>query len=163
MKHTRISSLTLISAVSALAFFTAVGCASKSEKQTLNDKVSAEGSVHSPSTLSAETVDTIQNSKDLSADQKAQLATLRTETRAKMEAYRQESLKLQSVLVKDVVSPNYDISEVNLIKSRLRKVENDRVNLIFDTVDKANTIMGRQALNNQEVMHTMYGNEGAKF
>ena len=50
----------------------------------------------------------------------------------------------------------YDADEVELIKTRLRSVERERLNTIFSSVEKANNILGRQALQSQRVMDEMF-------
>lgn len=155
--------ITIAMMTTLLGLFVAAGCTSKVTQQNLNEKVSAESKVNTPSELHAEVKDAIQEANNLSPEQKLQLTVLRDQTRAKMESYHRESLQLESILAKDVVSPQYNISEVKLIKKRMRKLESQRLNLIFDSVDKANLIMGRRALNNEEVLHTIYRNGGARF
>jgi hypothetical protein len=152
-----------LSITTLLAIFAAVGCTSKATKENLNEKVSAESHVTTPADLHAEVKDAIIDAKNLSPDQKEKLSALRDETHTKLESYHQEALRLESVLAKDIVSPKYNISEVKLIKQRMRKLETQRLDLIFDTVDKANLIMGRQALNNEEVLHSMYGTGSSRF
>ena len=157
------SKITSLSLTTLLAFFVASGCTSKATKENLNEKVSAENQVATPADLHIQVKDAIIDAKNLSPDQKDKLSSLRDQTHAKLEAYHQEALRLESVLAKDIVSPQYNISEVKLIKKRMRKLESQRLNLIFDTVDKANLIMGRQALNNEEVLHSMYGTGSSRF
>ena len=43
------------------------------------------------------------------------------------------------------------MDEVNLIKARLSDLEDRRLNVIFDAITKANTILGRQAALNQSI------------
>lgn len=157
------SKITFLSLTTLLAFFVASGCTSKATKESLNEKVSGENQVVTPADLHTQVKDAIIDAKNLSPDQKDKLSLLRDQTHAKLETYRQEALRLESVLAKDIVSPKYNISEVKLIKQRMRKLETQRLNLIFDTVDKANLIMGRQALNNEDVLHSVYGTGSSRF
>ena len=92
---------------------------------------------------------------DLSEDQKKRLAILRSQITARTDEINRQSLKLRSVLIEDLLSPNYSIEEINLIKRRLQKLENDRLSLLFDGVDHATAILGRQAPEHREVMQEL--------
>ena len=66
-----------------------------------------------------------------------------------------KSLELRSVLLKDILSTNYNHKEVGLIKNRMKKLEEKRLTMIFDALDKANVIMGRQASENHLLMQEL--------
>src|SRR5439155_657173 len=78
-------------------------------------------------------------------DQRAQLFSIRDQARADLENLRLESLKLRSVLIKDIVSSKYNPAEIELIKSKLRGVEDERISTLFRAIRKSNLTLGRFA------------------
>jgi len=145
----------LWSSLLAIGFLMA-GCTQKEVVKDLDVKESQTSSIKGAGDLQSEAADLITRS-NLSADKKAQLTTLRLATEKQLEAYRDESLRLRSLLIKDVMAPTYNRAEVGLIKSRMSKVERQRLATIFDTVDKANTILGHDVSipENERMVHEM--------
>ena len=131
------------------------GCAHSAQEKRLDSKVSQETEVNSRADLQTETTDLIDSAATLSADQKGKLRELRDSTRARLDDLSSNSLKLRAVLIKDLISPQYDEREVELIKSKIKKLENERINTIFGSVEQANKILGRQAMVNQGIMHNL--------
>jgi hypothetical protein len=141
-----------------LGVFVTSGCVSKETKESLNEKVAVESKVNSKAEFQDELQKSIENANNLTPAQKEQLLALRDQTHAKMASYQEECLKLKSVLIKDIISPNYNEAEVRLIKSRLRKLETRRLNSMFETIEQANKIMGREAMHNEAILQSMYSN-----
>ncbi|MGZ6359223.1 MAG: hypothetical protein ACXWP1_08725, partial [Bdellovibrionota bacterium] len=73
-----------------------------------------------------------------------------------------QSLKLRSVLVEEILSPNYSLDEVGMIKGRLKKLEDKRLSLMFDGIDQANTILGRKAQQHARVMRELLENRSLR-
>lgn len=120
-----------------------LSCANKSTEKNLETKVSQEPNVEGTSELRTTTAILIENSK-FSPDKKTQLQSLHLKASAEMQAYREELLKLRSILIKDVFSNNYNKSEVALIQKKIRNLEDKRLALMFKTIDTANGILGRE-------------------
>jgi hypothetical protein len=64
-------------------------------------------------------------------------------------------LKLREILVTDLAQPNYDEDEVSAIKDRLTTVEKLRLTVIFEAIDKANKLMGREVPNRHFILREM--------
>jgi hypothetical protein len=120
-----------------------VGCAQKEVESNLTKKMSVEQPVTGTAELQSDAGSLIDSS-NLRAQQKNQLRALQTETVKKLQALRDESLKLRSILIKDVFSAKYNKSEVRLIQKKIDKLEHKRLALTFETIDKANGILGRE-------------------
>lgn len=116
------------------------GCASKQEKQ-LQEKLGAETAVKSNADLRAE-ADKLLTAPGLTEQQRKQLTDLRADTYNKTSKLHQESLRLRSVLIKDLAAPNYNEREVELIKKKIKKNENERLSVMFDAITAANQILG---------------------
>jgi len=120
--------------------------------QRLNRKLEAAPLVQSKSNLRNEAGKFIENSKDLDGEQREKLLALREWTRSSINQIQQDSLKLRSLLIEEVLSPSYEDNEIVLIKSRMKKLEQKRLNVIFDAVDKANKIIGRSEVKFRDEM-----------
>lgn len=137
-----------------LACLAAAGCASSTNK-ALDQKLSEQPAPANRREVLSKADQRIADSKDLSEDQRKRLTILRDQVTSQIDDINKQSLKLRSVLVEEILSPNYDLDEVNLIKRRLKKLEDKRLSLMFDGVDQANTILGRQALEHRNMMREM--------
>lgn len=126
-------------------------CASTSSR-VLDNKLSDSSSVKDGAGLQAEAKELVEKSQDLTAEQKAQITELRISVSNKMEAMNRQALTLRYVLMKDMLSPDYNAQEVVLIKNRMRELEDSKLSVIFDSIEKANRILGRQAAENPRLM-----------
>lgn len=138
-----------IAVVAAIAL---QGCAHSSTEQKVDRKLSDETSIKTHSDLREETDNVLKSTPGLSDDQRVKLAALRDSTRTRLDALYAQSLKLRSVLIKDLITTNYNEDEVELIKSRIKTVEDKRLSLIFDAVEQANLILGHLVLTNRQVI-----------
>lgn len=149
-------------ALIAIAFTMALGLltqgcthSSKSSRE-LEEKVSNESNVTNRQELRQEAKETLDNAGSLTPEQKAKLLALQADAQSKIDALNQESLRLRSVLIKDVMATNYNEREVNLIKRKLKDVENKRLATIFTAVEDANKILGRKAEYHSDVMNRFF-------
>ena len=98
----------------------------------------------------------IRTAPNLTDEQRAQLQQLRISSEEKSKAIEDQSMKLREVLMKDLLSPNYDAkksAEVRTIRSKMAKLQRQRMRLTFDNVEKAQRILGRQAKDNEVLMN----------
>jgi hypothetical protein len=119
-----------------------LACSHTTEKK-LNEKMEAQPAIESSNELNRETIITLKSAPNLSSDQKRKLTELQQKNEEQMSALRDQALKLRLLLVKDIANQQYNSSEVSAIKKRIKKVENQKLSILFDTVDKANQILGR--------------------
>jgi hypothetical protein len=90
-----------------------------------------------------------------SNEQKAKLLQLQRDTQDKSIQLRDQSYKLRSLLIQDLAAKNYDLDEVEAIKDRLKKIEDQRLQLIYTAVDQASAILGHeQADQNVQIIRT---------
>jgi hypothetical protein len=90
-----------------------------------------------------------------SNEQKAKLLQLQRDTQDKSIQLRDQYYKLRSLLIQDLAGKNYDRDEVEAIKDRLKKLEDQRLQLIFTAVDQASTILGHDQVDqNVQIMRT---------
>jgi hypothetical protein len=130
-------------------------CSQKMLDEKLTEKVNAEPTVAGSADLQSDARLYIEKSQ-LTNIQKNQLQTLQFSTNSKLKANNEESLKLRSVLMKDMFSSPYNKSEVKLIQSKIEKLANQRVAIIFDTIDQANGIFGRETKAEEKERHMQW-------
>jgi len=137
----------------ALAFAALSGCSGT--QKAIDTKVAQETNVHNNADLRSEADRLIENDADLNADQKQKLADLHTSISAQTREITKQELRLRSVLVEELLSPDYSIDEVALIKKRLKNLEKRRLSLLFNGVDQANSILGHLAHTRSPMMRAM--------
>jgi hypothetical protein len=126
---------------------------SGTRSKELDKKLTDQPAIQSNQQLQRETDQEIAQDSHLSPDQKAKLEALKTKISSELDQNSKQSLKLRSVLVEELLSPEYSVDEVDLIKSRLKKLEDMRLSLMFDGVDQASSILGRQASQHRQMMN----------
>src|SRR5579862_3939202 len=119
----------------------AAGCAHGDLDHRIDEKLAKEPEANRAA-LQKETAQVIKTAPGLTDEQRAKLEALRKSMRAEADQLRAQSLKLRAVLIADVISPNFDEDEVELIKRRMKALEDQRLSAIFGAVDQANTILG---------------------
>lgn len=127
-------------------------CAHSTTEKKLDEKMSQETAVKSRLDLSTEATQMINEAVGLSDDQKSKLLALRDSMREQNDSFTSQSLKLRSVLIRDLISADYDAKEVALIKKKIKALESKRVSALFDAIEKANAILGREAMANQKII-----------
>jgi hypothetical protein len=130
-------------------------CSSSGSKKEVDARMAREDA-DSSAELNAETKRLIESNPNLTPEQRTKLTTLRKQTLTEVQRLEEESIKLRALLIKDIVSANYDEDQVKEIKSRIRDVEGDRISTVFNAVERANIIMGREASGNPEVMESFF-------
>ena len=138
------------------------GCAHAQLEKKVDDKVAQETLVKTRTDLRVESGDLIQTAPGLSDDQRQSLNRLRVETAGQLDSLSLGSLKLRAILIHDLLETPYDEDEVELIKERLTKIEDQRLTTMFSAVTKANQILGRQALQNHALVDGFFDGHGSR-
>ena len=117
-------------------------CSTTTQK-AVDAKVAQEPPQIKRADLIAEGENLIDKSPDLSEDQKNKLRDLWAKSRKQSDDLIKSSLQLRAVLVKDIVATPYNDREVNVVKQKIAKVEQDRLSVFFKGVRETNRILGR--------------------
>lgn len=126
-----------------LVTLTLNGCASDGVGRRLDQKLSQEPVTLSRSDVHTSVTQWINDSNTLNADQKTRLASLRESIVSQEEVLQHKSLKLRSLLIKQLFSDRYDSDEIEVIQNRIKSTEGERLSLLFKAVKQANVILGR--------------------
>ena len=138
-------------------------CSHAEVDKKIDQKLSEESNVKTRSDLRGEAAKAIQADASLTDEQKARLNALRDSVRTQDEALRTQSLQLRAVLIKNLLSNDYSEKESAQLKDRIRKIEEKRVNITFDGVDKANKILGHKDITaHREIMNNFFEGSGSR-
>jgi hypothetical protein len=136
----------------AISIFALTSCNHAALERDVSQQVANESNIKTGADLNASTNSTLENSKDITPEQRDKLMALKKITKEKLDTNSAETNKLKSVLIKNLVQTNYKENEVELIKSKLKTLNSKRLSIMFDSVESANSILGRQARLNDNVM-----------
>jgi len=126
----------------SLAF---VACAHTKAERNVDQKIQNDSAPPANSAeLSQKAADIIITSPDINEDQRSRLMDLHDKTSSTLVHLREQSLKLRDILITDITTPNFSESEMRVIKKRLKDIEDQRLTVIFDAIDKADVILGRK-------------------
>ncbi|MFZ4713235.1 MAG: hypothetical protein ACOYL6_05975 [Bacteriovoracaceae bacterium] len=149
--------------LSILALCLMVSCASKQEKK-LEKEIADVPAVSSYEQIEKSVEKNIENSTNLTPEQKTALLALHTETQASIKKYREDSLKLHQILATEIGKADYSQKKVDLIKKRLTKANKERLKITFKAIDKANKILGRSKLaDRSEIMSDLYNSHAVNI
>ena len=131
------------------------GCATKAINKQIDADIQQQPPIKSPSELSQNIDAIINQAQNLTSEQKSKLIQIHEANKAKLQALNQQSLELRELLVKSITDPNYKDNQVNGVKKRLKKVEQQKLAMIFSSIDDANVILGHRSADNAAVMRAM--------
>jgi ABC-type branched-subunit amino acid transport system ATPase component len=151
---------------SALVVLSALGsgCAHNAVEKSVDQKLTTE-EPKNRAALAEEAKRSIETAPGLTDEQRKKLTELRASVRTELDSLAGQSAKLRSLLIQDVLASQENPDEVKVVKKRLKSVENKRLAVIFDAVDKANSILGREARANAGLFddftgaHDGFGNQ----
>ncbi len=140
-----------------------IGCSSRQEKK-LEKEIAQTASVSSVEQERNDVRVIIQSSTHLSDKQKNEMIALHDKTQEKMSAINQETLKLSEILAKEYSRTNCSQKEIDAIKKRMTKNSKKRLDIIFHSMHKADSILGHDELSTrgQVIDSFYYGNFGAQ-
>lgn len=137
-----------------MTFLSLVGCATKKDKQEIQDKVANEPITDSKS-LGLTIKDLIQSSKTFTDAQKKQLEAIMMANKKKAEELTEESYKSRSVLIKELLTGKIDKKKVSLLKKNIKRLEDAKLKNTFDTVEKITAIVANHPEDKEFAEHLM--------
>lgn len=147
--------------ISLLVLLSLASCASKNEERALQVKAQ-ESKVNDAPALKQTIHDLIHSSKTLTEAQKIELETIMTENKAKADELTEKSFQFRSVLIKSLLSGNYNQKEVNILKKDIEKIEKLRLKNTFDTVAKITNIVAKHEQKEKFAEHLIMMDKGSK-
>lgn len=84
----------------------------------------------------------IMGSPHLTLEQKNQFMRVMNETQSQVTVIKQKEGELKAELFKSLASGQYDRKAMNRFKKNLRKLEDEKMNLMFSSLDQVKVILG---------------------
>lgn len=131
-----------------------VSCASKKDKQDIQDKVASEPITDSKS-LGLTVKDLIQSSKTFTDAQKKELELIMMANKKKADELTEESYKSRSVLIKELLSGKINKKKVSLLKKNIKRLEDAKLKNTFETVEKITAIVANHPEDKEFAEHLM--------
>lgn len=139
------TSVFLVSVLLGPLGLTTLGCAHKTpEERQVERRIASEPQIKDKAALETRNDRAIDQAMGLSDEERHKLTVLRDSNRARVDALSEESLKIRSLLVQDIVNPDSDPSEITLLKNKLKETENKKVAIYLEGIDEANSLLGRR-------------------
>jgi hypothetical protein len=127
-----------------LSLVTLVSCASQAEKD-IETETAAVKPAASMTILMERHKAKIMSSEVLSDVQKEKLLNLQMNTYTQAKTYTTEIKKLKTVMLKNLMSKKYSEKKNNIVTKKIRKLNSQRMDLMFDTLKEAKTILGKNS------------------
>jgi hypothetical protein len=144
MKNSRLEKLNLLGICLVGLAFAIQGCSNKALNNKIDRAVAQDNSINSRTDLRQAAIQVVRNSPGLSENQRTKLESLQKTTGMLHDNLRAESYKLRLVLIKSLVSEQYDQREVNLLEQRIKEVENKHLVVTFNAIQEAKSILGHE-------------------
>lgn len=132
-----------------------VSCATKSDRMEVQEKVAKE-TVQDGRSLGQDIDKVISDSTTLNEVQKNELNRVLGEVRGKNRALMQESFKLRAVLIKELLSQNFNQKQIKLIKKQIKKNESERLRNSLAAIDKISIIVRKDPEGQMILDHMFY-------
>lgn len=126
----------------SLLFLSLAACAQKSIQKKPAEKTSSETEVLTDEQLEDVIARLIIDSK-YTTQQKSQFDNLRFELNEKLEVNNTINRKLRALLFKQLLAPNYNKTEIQIVREMIQRNIIERNSLINESIEIANIIAGR--------------------
>lgn len=118
------------------------GCASTAEKQ-VQKEVAEQKAIETPAQAAASGRFAIRFSDKLSETQKTQFLNLMSRVQDQMTVLRTQEGQLKAALFQSLADGRYNQSEISVFKSKLKKLENKKLDIMFASLDEVRGILGK--------------------
>jgi Spy/CpxP family protein refolding chaperone len=118
-----------------------VGCATAANKE-VDKKVAGEQSSSAPDAIIQSGHEAIMNSKNLTDEQKQKIVGIMARVRAENLALKEESTKLKIAFFQTLGEKDYKADQVAVIKRRLQKLQNKKMDLMFSSLEEVQGVLG---------------------
>ncbi len=119
---------------------------SRGVDERVDKAVEAEPEVPMDMAASAASQKVIQDSNQITEEQRRELLNIHTKMAADVAAIRGEMAKLQVILFRSVLDPDSEEREIKNIRRRLLSLDRKRTNRILSAIDEAEQVIGQNAL-----------------
>lgn len=133
-----------------LIAFLALGCAAESKKEEVQPPTTTQSGISNmPDATQAGRMD-FMTSPNLTPEQKDKFMKLMSQTEVKMAGIKQDQANLKAALFRSLSEGKYNKKDVNSYKSKIKKLESKKMDLMFSNLDRAHEILGKDFENNPD-------------
>lgn len=140
--------------ISLLVLFALTSCASHKLEHDLSVKAK-ESNVNDGKALGQTINELINSSNTLTDQQKKDLENIMTANKQKADELTEKSFQYRSVLIKSLLSGNFNAKEVSILKKKIKTIEDQKLKNTFDTVEKITNIVAKHEQNEKFVDHLL--------
>lgn len=137
-----------------------VGCATPAQKR-VDKQMQKESGVSSQSGLRMKGYQAILDSQDISKKQREDMLKLYAKTSQRIMGVRSEMGKLKGVLFQNLLKPNGKETDLNVVKRRLSRLNDEKLDIMLDALASARTILGKQL--NEKILVPFMDEEGRVY
>ena len=127
----------------AITFAASLGCQTAAQKN-VDTKVANESGTYTEKDMSKKVKDIFSNNEKLSQKQRTDLLVLHSKTTAEVQKIRFEMGKLKGVFLKNLIANETNDSELNIVKKKLVKLNDQKMDVMFDSMSSAKKILGKE-------------------
>lgn len=120
---------------------TLAGCAQQKISEKKVDKEIKEVVIMENEKASDSTKDMVTKSEKLNEDQKRKLLDLQARTQTEVDSIRAEIEKTKLVLIKTILEPKMNVREYNILRKRITRLEEKRMDKSFKAMTEARNII----------------------
>ena len=138
--------------------FSLFACAhqAKSVDASVNEKMQAEPKVAFGGGVAAETRRLIEEAPNLSAQEKASLASLHTRMAGEMRQINEDMGKLKVLLFKSVLMSKPNNKELRNIKNRILSLDRKKTNQMLTALEEVREILGQKVLDDERLYRALF-------
>lgn len=135
-----------------LPALTLMACATPAEK-VVDHKVEEQAAIESPNQAAHAGRFAIRASDKLTEEQKTKFLNLMNKTESQVNEIRMKEGQLKAALFQDLAEGKYNQREIQIVKNRLRKLEIQKLELMFDSIEEIRVLLGGISDVDSEVMN----------
>ncbi len=123
------------------------GCASTSEKK-VSQEVSDQKQIESPNQAVASGRFAIKQSTRLTELEKTRFFEVMDRTQASVAEIKKKEGQLMAALFQSLAERKYDPREIHVYRTKLRKLEDEKLNLMFTSLEEIRHLFGKEQQEN---------------
>lgn len=115
-------------------------CATQAEKQ-VDAQAAEQSAIQSPNQAAYSGRFAVRVSEKLSGDQKVKFLEIMDQTQAKVNDIRAQEGQLKAAMFQSLSEGNFNDSEMNVFKKKLKKLEGQKLDLMFSSLDDVRKLL----------------------
>ena len=140
---------------SILVIFLAA-CTNSKEERILDQRILAEIPTHESHEIANQGAQTFSDMSGVSEEIRLRLLQINLETADQAQLIETQILQTKSILFKTLATPNYKKSDINKLKKKLVKLDHERLDLMFRTIERVESVLEEKTERKEEIYKKFY-------